>query len=105
MPVRGQPVDVMQQGPDIVLDLPLCRGRRQRPCPSFHRIEGLDIGFFPFRRFLAGEPHAQEGEAVAGHAEGLDFAGFSETDLHLDVHARKIAGMELGRTIELSDSS
>lgn len=35
----------------------------------FHLVEGVDVGLLPARGFLAGESHAEEGEAVAGHAE------------------------------------
>ncbi|MCY1432100.1 hypothetical protein D9M71_480870 [compost metagenome] len=72
-------------------------GQRLVDC-LFQLVEGVDVCLFPLRRFLAGEAHAEEGEAIAGHAE---------VRLPLVVRARsgtlrKIAECEFGGAVQAS---
>lgn len=69
----------------------------------FHLVEGVDVGLLPPGGLLAGESHAEEGEAVAGHAEcGFLPLGPFGPQHGLD-RGRKIALMKLRRAIQIAD--
>ncbi|MOA36801.1 hypothetical protein D3C78_1583460 [compost metagenome] len=75
------------------------RTRRRAAQRALHLVEGVDVRLLPLRRFLAGEAHAQEGEAIAGEAVLR-----SPLALRVEIfNQRKIAGVELRRAVQLVD--
>ena len=66
-----------------------------------HFVEGGDVALFPLGSFLAGEAHAEEGEAVAG--QGVFLTGLA---LFVEIMRRSKIGLaKFRRAIEVGDGA